>query len=71
MGWIRPLLALEVGVWIELERFFECGTRGPKGLARAGATSDLTSVLMLMGDVEAGGVGGCKVGVDWGWKKKL
>ena len=20
-----------------------------------------------MGDVEAGGVGGCKVGVDWGW----
>ena len=60
------LLALEdEGVEIELERFFEFRTRGPKGpIAAGGIASDLTSVLMLMGEVEAGGVGGCKVGVD-------
>jgi len=59
------LLALEEeGVEIELERFFEFRTRGPKGPIAAGGASDLTSVLMLIGEVEAGGVGGCKVGVD-------
>ena len=53
---------------MRLVRFFEFGTsRGPKGLPSPPVEiidSDLTSVLILMGDVEAGGVGGCKLGVD-------
>ena len=57
---------------MRLVRFLEFGTRGPKGLLsplveiliEVGTASDLTSVLILMGDVEAGGVGGCKLGVD-------
>ena len=73
---ILALVAEGVVAGLELEmrlvRFFEFGTsRGPKGLLsppveiiEVGTASDLTSVLILMGDVEAGGVGGCKLGVD-------